>query len=546
MEHDKKTQTQELLNDMRSELPKHLRTTPEWIQKAGLEITQVHEKKTSGKAQSNWFLYTKLPVWAAEFFEIQHEVLVLVLANPRVFQVDLQSAATEVSKTLRLDRNLILVFTDAETSTVDSGWISDATHRNFVFIGLEKALAQRDPQRWFREFLVGQITGLDLFDSRNPVFGRDFFGRSTEIDRIRKLIGKGQPVGIFGLRKVGKTSLALKVIQTIHADRSNAAVVPVGLAVRVDMLALPKSECHLGGFCRVLLDELVRTRLGFDPTNNELFRPLSELREMGDDSIVRETQKTIQCVLNERRNDGLPPRLTVFVDEYERLLTGTHDSVEEGLNVLDWLRGLSQQFLGRFGFVIIGLTRRHAIQPRFGQRQNPLFSFLVEFRLAGLPSEELAKLIKTIGKRLGLNFQTDAIDAIFQHTGGHPFLSRLLGNVIHQRAGKRSMEKLSITRRHVDEALPTFQGEANPTLEEIWHTVNDIHLSGGDYLRYLAEFPNDSSEVCKALGDDATNLLCDLGILEWSENTLRIRIGAFGRWLMDNLSVNKEPIRAIA
>src|SRR3546814_1834797 len=78
----------------------------------------------------------------------------------------------------------------------------------------------------------------DLFALNTPVVGRRFFGRERPMAQIRDAISSATPMGIFGLRKVGKTSL-LK--ETARRATENGDIV-----VYVDLLRVPadRSEEH--------------------------------------------------------------------------------------------------------------------------------------------------------------------------------------------------------------------------------------------------------------------------------------------------------------
>jgi cold shock CspA family protein len=58
-----------------------------------------------------------------------------------------------------------------------------------------------------RQVLDQWLSRRDLFQDRFPVSGRRFFGREAELHNLMRNIDDGQHVGIYGLRKVGKTSL---------------------------------------------------------------------------------------------------------------------------------------------------------------------------------------------------------------------------------------------------------------------------------------------------------------------------------------------------
>src|SRR5215210_9428096 len=51
----------------------------------------------------------------------------------------------------------------------------------------------------------------DLYDERTPVRGDHFFGRARELEALAACVTQGRHVGLFGLRKIGKTSLLYRV-----------------------------------------------------------------------------------------------------------------------------------------------------------------------------------------------------------------------------------------------------------------------------------------------------------------------------------------------
>ena len=79
---------------------------------------------------------------------------------------------------------------------------------------LEKALATNDCARELKELEEPYITRIDPYAEFNPI--RDpiwFYGREGMLQRLPAVLAQGQHVGLFGLRKVGKTSLTNQLQQ---------------------------------------------------------------------------------------------------------------------------------------------------------------------------------------------------------------------------------------------------------------------------------------------------------------------------------------------
>src|SRR5690606_31941696 len=124
-------------------------------------------------------------------------------------------AEARLENDFRLDAGLVLVIVqDAAAARRLAGPVS-RTGRIYVFVEFRALDEAADPVRWLRAKLREQLGAADLFAPGPPVIGCDFFGRDSELRDLRKLLIAGKPVGIYGLRKVGKTSLALRCLEQL-------------------------------------------------------------------------------------------------------------------------------------------------------------------------------------------------------------------------------------------------------------------------------------------------------------------------------------------
>ena len=73
--------------------------------------------------------------------------------------------------------------------------------------------------------------------------------------------------------------------------------------------------------------------------------------------------------------------------------------------------------------------------------QNPLFGIVTHEFLKGLEYDEMKTMLKTLGRRMGMQFEPEAIDYIHERYGGHPFLTRILCSKINQDINLKSINK---------------------------------------------------------------------------------------------------------
>jgi hypothetical protein len=64
--------------------------------------------------------------------------------------------------------------------------------------------------------------------------------------------------------------------------------------------------------------------------------------------------------------------------------------------------------------------------------QNPLFGIISYNYLRGLDFDDMKLMIKTLGKKMGLRFDSQSLEYIYQLYGGHPLLTRIACSFINQ------------------------------------------------------------------------------------------------------------------
>ena len=82
--------------------------------------------------------------------------------------------------------------------------------------------------------------------------------------------------------------------------------------------------------------------------------------------------------------------------------------------------------------------------------QNPLFGIVPYEYLTGLSLEDSGKMIRILGKRMGLNFETEAIKYLHERYGGHPLLTRIACSFINTDARiSKEARPVQITRERL-------------------------------------------------------------------------------------------------
>ena len=214
----------------------------------------------------------------------------------------------------------------------------------------------------------------DLFAGSSPVEGKRFFGRDKPLAQLREAITSATPTGIFGLRKVGKTSL-LKEARRRATERGD-------VVVYIDLLRVPSDVSDCTWLYWKIGDELNRAvqRLPLPPMKWRLGGVFTDFLDISagfpvstafDADITRLLTLLRDCDIFPR------PRVVVLLDEVERLLpTSLGKSGFSGFfDFFSYLRGVSQEH-SDFLPIITGANAMVSEVAQFERRDNPFSTFL--------------------------------------------------------------------------------------------------------------------------------------------------------------------------
>ncbi|MBW4473547.1 MAG: HEAT repeat domain-containing protein [Stenomitos rutilans HA7619-LM2] len=268
------------------------------------------------------------------------------------------------------------------------------------------------------------LPGADLFDDRNAIGDTlSFFGRTDLLHRLEEELLRKQGVGLFGLRKSGKTSILLQLGFSLRQH-------PV---VHLDLQPYggkPRYGAELFNEILRQLSLLLRER---DKTTTLNLEPFS--LEMPATALTTEFIQRIGKMIQALTQVGYEPPLLLFLDEIERILPTPTDptaKVEEFNAFFGSLRALSQD-QRQLGLLVADV---HPDCNRINQWQqegvptNPVFSFFKEVFLSPFSTEETQTMLMDISRLMGRSFDPETLTLIHQDSGGHPFISRQLASLL--------------------------------------------------------------------------------------------------------------------
>lgn len=325
------------------------------------------------------------------------------------------------------EARVILVITDRRPT--ESGWAQIGTLRlgGFTVLPLDSALLNEGlatgRERTLLRTEIEQRLGTDYdpYDVRDPVAGAfSFFGREALVETLLRRLTEGRPVGVFGLRKLGKSSV-------LHALRDRA---PFPVAA-VNLQTVGRSGSLADLYQRILRywAQEARLKAGIDWTPPSLSNgnPTGTFAEAALD------------LLNQLVVAQATARLGLFLDEVELIVPGTDGSgpnLDRYLTFMRAIRGIIDED-GRLSLVVASLNPAINRINAWDGEQNPTFNLFQEINLSPLATEDCIQMVRNIGLQVGLVYSDESLAAISQLSGGHPFLARQLCSVLYKQRNRQ-------------------------------------------------------------------------------------------------------------
>lgn len=386
----------------------------------------------------------------------------------------------------------------------------------------------------------------DLFGAaRDPVTGAEFFGRKKLLEDLRHQLAEGgRIVGLFGLRKMGKSS----VLQML-AHTSDYPVVQVFLQ------SLERDEISgwlSGSFAGKLWEACERTLTGLGAGRViEAARAIPQ----GNAGPLTLLSQQLKQVLDQLPSLGLRPHLLICLDEIEEIVPASQakqESIDDYRQIAGTLRDLAEND-GRVSILVAGLNTNVGRLHGWGTRQNPLYQKVQERWLRPMEVEDCREMIDYLSQRMGLDVEPTASEIAFEASGGWPFLARQLcslayTNLDREKRSRKLSDYLDKPSRDVFRNQFLDDGQRGSILNKrgLWGQIGDPATwgeTGGPVSQQLLEViasqdgPVSSSWLTKEIGkpkryyEEALKALVERGVLSEDDGCYRITFELFQRYI---------------
>ncbi|OUL21367.1 hypothetical protein BV372_31770 [Nostoc sp. T09] len=402
------------------------------------------------------------------------------------------------------------------------------------------------------EYIDRYLQRADFFDDKNAITDTlSFFGRTELLQRLGEELLRYQGVGLFGLRKSGKTSVLLQLgfmlreHPIVHIDLQRYGGSRYGAALFNDIiqhLSNLESEATLPQFAPLALD-----------------KPATELTG----EFIQRVNKFTRSI---QKNNKYKLPILCFLDEVERIIPTPEDSrekAEEFNACFGALRVLCQQ-QRQMSLLIADVhpdCNRINSWTQPGVATNPVFSFFKEIFLPPFSEEETQEMLVNLGKLMGLELDAATPQQIHYQSGGHPFVSRQLARFFTQKfqdSYGNVLIEWSIVEPYLARTL-TQSGELKNYLEKsIWEDLEkrDFQVaisilrvmacneSFRDRIPQLTLLNHLKSQFTTNQCLDACNWLTNVGLLYQEEvehqDFYHIRIPLLSRWIQMQMTAEES------
>ncbi|WP_437527292.1 ATP-binding protein [Sorangium sp. So ce726] len=374
---------------------------------------------------TTWLIQARASAQLRETFALAPELRILA-ATGGFDGRDILRAAEYPAGSSEIDPDLLLIATERRDLTERLLFLPGPWGQRIPWVPVENVLPP------LIESIRLHARDFDLFSRVDPVHGRALMGREDEISRLSSRLLRGDAVGLFGLSKVGKSSLLQAV------------------AERFDPVGAPQALIHFtpaledGALVQALVVALDVQNIADvqHPAGQGLDKLLFVMVEQLRDRLLRAAPHAV-----------LPERQTELLDDFERLLQLAlaiqplpicfildecdllfEDHLgEHGIwrieKLFERLRRIAQH-TQRVSLALVGRDPGPLLRSDRGTADNPLRSYCEISWLGPLRRDESDDLLTRLCLRVGLTVGSMTKEAAWASTGGFPVLLRQYGSAL--------------------------------------------------------------------------------------------------------------------
>lgn len=357
----------------------------------------------------------------AKNFNIYREI-VAIFSDYKTFEPRAFDVLDELNvQELRLEEICSIIISKDESIDSQINLILKTNQESRVLVPFTyKELMSEDVDDLFINRMRTKFYCRDLFGIQDAL-KRDlyFFGRTELIQEIVNKHECSENVGVFGLRKTGKTSILYGVSRTLKRKNSTPVFLdcqtlhnkPWNLAL-LAVVQVAVSECQ------VKRQEIIK--------HQELY----EREEYAADEFYND----MQTLLGKSKK-----RILLIFDEIENITfdTSASEGWKKGIYFVKFWQAIRSAFQRNqsknvFTYLIAGTNPRCIEEPTISGVDNPIFQQFLAHYIEPFNIKQTSEMVTRLGGYMGMVFSEEVCTHLVEDFGGHPLLIRQMCSYIHR------------------------------------------------------------------------------------------------------------------
>ncbi|MGE0820902.1 MAG: TIR domain-containing protein [Candidatus Binatia bacterium] len=385
-----------------------------------------------------------------------------------------------------------------------------------------------------RELEEPYLVRTDPYAESKPVLDPQwFYGRGELLQRLPGVLTQGQHVGIFGLRKIGKTSLINQLRQRFIATPT----------VFIDCQALTnKAESYFAEILQQLHKQL--TMQG----TKKLPSPPSP-----STADAEQFRQQVLAYFEAWQDAGRRELFVLIFDEIDKFFPrreakDSEEILTEYMRCFRILRGLAQTRQCVVLLVIASrpdVNRHNQLTDRIGE--NPMFRSFQEEYLGFLNADDSTRMIEEIGTWQDIVWEHDAAQRVFTYCGGHPLVTRFFASEASEEGSRKQID-LARVEEVAGDQQKTFRKNdiGNYYQEGVWDLLREeerqVLSEAPDGTLQVREIRQTIEDTLAPQVDNALTILSYHGVIDDSDpDEPRIAGTMFSDWYRNNAPRQEQP-----
>ena len=354
----------------------------------GFSVTHAERVASGYGGDALYVFYLKPDAAMAQLLGLEREMLAVYAPF-----AEFQSRTIEVhdemlqKKRSRLDPLGTVIISDAEnTKAFINSYLMQEPERAPIVALHTSDLGHLDTLDSLKRLFLQQIFRRDLFGQESPVNSDSlFFGRQGFTVELFDRVRSGQNSGLFGLRRMGKTSVLYAVGRRLMtANEAAFSYIFLGNPSRYKLR------------WRDLLQAIVRTVAAeLSSHGADTSRVFALRRSYSEEQAADHFREDIRSLIRVAPGH----RVVLGLDELEHISFDVSPAPHWNVDFLPFwqtMRSLHQEVGGRFSFIVAGVNPHALEQPTIGRIDNPLFETARLFYLPPFGPDDIRKYGRNI------------------------------------------------------------------------------------------------------------------------------------------------------